>query len=407
MAHPAEGKSAQLQKLSDEIKSGDLAAAMKTYDALPQKVQSRPRAQVLLAAVLLKSGQTERARQALRAADSLGNLGTVAQIERAPLLKRLGELDAFHDALLQIHAARPRNRNNLLALFSSFLRRGETLEAERALADMETLGAEPGIVHRMRYELALARLDVTAMIGILDEIVATEETLPKLPQLMITLREFPEPQKSRIQGALQAKWPEMTEKLVRWMNRSVDAKPTGESTGDIWHGAPANIPSQADFCRALVADDGTEVIESPVGTSGTTLLVFSGLADRAMAPVEWIDAFCAAGNHSAIYLRDFKRSLYIDGISALAPDYEQTLTALQGILAKHGTRRLLCLGTSAGGFGAIRYGLRLGAERILAASPPASLNAMAEMGDVRGQLFVKRMQAQFGKGELDLTPDVV
>ncbi|MFN3293243.1 MAG: hypothetical protein ACK4S2_01815 [Gemmobacter sp.] len=178
-----------------------------------------------------------------------------------------------------------------------------------------------------------------------------------------------------------------------------------DTWADTWADAPASAPRPARFRRPVIADDGSDVLVGAAGGSGGALLGFAGLANRLMAPLEWVDAFCAAQNHSAIYLRDPEMTLFQGGVPSLVPDLGGGLEALRDRSHRLETRRVICRCTSGGGFGAIRYGLGLGAAHVLCASPPTGLLAAERVGDPRAKLLVQRMEAQFGRDALDLAQD--
>ena len=169
------------------------------------------------------------------------------------------------------------------------------------------------------------------------------------------------------------------------------------------------MPPASALQRPLITDDGSDVIVSPSGVTGTTVLVFTGLNDRTMVPIEYVDRFCAAAGHSAIYLRDSGRTVYVNGVPSLAQDLDGTLAALQDLLRSRQTSRLLCPGSSAGGFGAIRYGLRLEAERALCASSPTTGNIdfLTASGESGRRIPIRRRVERFPPQTLDFRQDLL
>lgn len=395
-----------LDTMADQIDAGDLVAAMKTLDDMPEALQQKPRTRLLLAAAYLKIGENDRAREAVKEADAGGKMGLKALVTKAAVLKQLRDVPGRHATLLEITARRGDMPWNLYELGKSHLALGNVDAAEQTADRLAALETRTDLLWQLRYAVYLQKLDLAGMVRTLDGILQTETELPRLPQLMFTLKELPEPDRSRLKTAFVEKWPDMGVKLTLWGNAAAEDQRSAAAQTDVWENAPDCVPRADSFLRPLVDDHGGELVESVPGTSGVTLVVFSGFADRAMVPVEWIDAYCAARNHSAIYLRDFARSLYVNGIESVATGYDATIAALQEVLARHGTRQLLCLGTSAGGFGAIRYALRMGAAGILTASPPISFKVVDELGDSRARLLVHRMYALFGRENLDLSRDV-
>jgi pimeloyl-ACP methyl ester carboxylesterase len=77
-----------------------------------------------------------------------------------------------------------------------------------------------------------------------------------------------------------------------------------------------------------------------------------------------------------LYLRDFQKLCFIDGIRSLAPNWERTIRELRGILRGLGVRRLVCYGNSIGGFAAIQYAIALQAEAVISAAGPSDLSAL-------------------------------
>lgn len=68
----------------------------------------------------------------------------------------------------------------------------------------------------------------------------------------------------------------------------------------------------------------------------------------------------------AILLNVPDRSYYLRGIPGLGGDLEATLAALRGAIDRLAPGRVVALGTSMGGFGALLFGARLGVDRVLA-----------------------------------------
>ena len=145
------------------------------------------------------------------------------------------------------------------------------------------------------------------------------------------------------------------------------------------------------FGRALLLDNGEAVQVSPPGSTGTSVLVFSGLGDHAFLPFGLLDAYFAALDVTAIYLRDASRNMFVHGIPGFAGNRRKTLDGLRKLLP--GQQRLLALSASAGGLGAAYYGTALGAEKILMFAPVTNVTPqfMQSIGDTRGQIIQRRL----------------
>ncbi|WP_019620884.1 tetratricopeptide repeat protein [Amphritea japonica] len=122
------------------------------------------------------------------------------------------------------------------------------------------------------------------------------------------------------------------------------------------------------------------------------VIVFTGLADKAMLPAKALDRFFAAKGWTAIYLQDSNRILYNEGIRSVAESFEDTLSYLRALLKELKATHLITFGTSAGGYGALRYGVELGAEKILGFSAPTNITEGFLANDGRGQVVTRRFK---------------
>jgi hypothetical protein len=71
---------------------------------------------------------------------------------------------------------------------------------------------------------------------------------------------------------------------------------------------------------------------------------------------------------SLVYLRDFRRLFFREGIATLGASREATVAKLREIIRSLGAGRVLCYGASSGGFAALHYGLDLSARTVLSLS---------------------------------------
>jgi len=125
-------------------------------------------------------------------------------------------------------------------------------------------------------------------------------------------------------------------------------------------------PRDSELRRPVMSDDKSrDVIIADAPNSDTTVLVFTALTDVVSMPLSIFDRYLAALGVTAIYLKDFNRLDYLRGINSLGDSYAATIEALRGLCRRLAARRLCTLGCSAGGFGAIRYGVELDVDRIL------------------------------------------
>ncbi|WP_371345131.1 hypothetical protein [Ancylobacter sp. IITR112] len=142
-------------------------------------------------------------------------------------------------------------------------------------------------------------------------------------------------------------------------------------------------------------DRGYWVVPAP---SDTTLIAFAGQAQMLGLSIYFMHSLLGRLNANLIYLFDWSNSYYFGGVSGLGGDVETTVARLRDLCAQFGSRRVLCLGQSAGGYGALHYGTKLRADGILTFSP-IILPVMAEDGRAR---IARRIGRALTVAETDL-----
>jgi hypothetical protein len=137
----------------------------------------------------------------------------------------------------------------------------------------------------------------------------------------------------------------------------------------------------------------------------TAVFIFTGSNDGISMPLNIFDNFMAALPITSIYLKDFNRLRYLVGIASLSPDYEGTIMALRGMVRTLGVTRVCTIGNCDGAFAAIRYGVELGAERIIAFSPATYVphDVSAKFEQARNLKRI-RLAAEVPEGMTDLRP---
>lgn len=106
-----------------------------------------------------------------------------------------------------------------------------------------------------------------------------------------------------------------------------------------------------------------------------------------------------------IHLRDPGMSWYLHGIEGLGGSLSETLEALARCVRGLAPTRVMTLGQSMGGYGAIRYGLALGVDRVVAFGALSTMDAALAraQGDSRWLSVMERLQAQgLGPAQTDL-----
>ena len=98
------------------------------------------------------------------------------------------------------------------------------------------------------------------------------------------------------------------------------------------------------------------------------IVAFTGGGQRFWISIEAMHRILATFGCHLIYLRDYSSGLYLEGAPDLGLDYDGMVEAVRRAAADLGATRLFCLGTSAGGYGAMRFALDLPAEAALSFS---------------------------------------
>lgn len=169
----------------------------------------------------------------------------------------------------------------------------------------------------------------------------------------------------------------------------------------------ALTPADNDLKRPVTLESlSSEIQISRSPNSEWVVLVFLGLANQAMMPISIFDRFFAALDCTALYIRDNQRLLGNAGIKSVGETFEDTVRYLRNKISELGGRRLMIVGSSAGGFPALRYGLELGAEKILCFSGPTNVTAEFAADDGRVALVAKRLEI-FPPEVLDMKPHVI
>lgn len=161
--------------------------------------------------------------------------------------------------------------------------------------------------------------------------------------------------------------------------------------------------TERDLTRPVMAQShGTNIAHSPMLVGGDVMLRFSGLADTGFS--HYIDAMASIAGLNVVYLHDKKRLFYCNGLPELGDTLDATLDSLRRRLAIYGKVRLSTFGSSAGGFGALLYGILLGADRVLALSPPVTTlrDVSHQLNDYRARALLKRLELRLGDGVRDI-----
>lgn len=118
-----------------------------------------------------------------------------------------------------------------------------------------------------------------------------------------------------------------------------------------------HVPTGADISSVVL------IREKP--GARRVVFAFFGLSDKFNVPLERLEEWMAPLDAHLVMLKDPELLIYLKGIAAIGSDLRATAAGLCDIATRLGAEEILCMGTSAGGFAAIRYGLLTGASRVL------------------------------------------
>ncbi|MCB1340434.1 MAG: hypothetical protein KDK24_05085 [Pseudooceanicola sp.] len=420
------------------IADGAIGDALARAESLSAARPKQPRAHVLVVHAALAAAQPERAAAALEAARKAGladhradrllvdvalALGDCAGAAEAAArllasgkavpdftlfraqheaLMRLGRVD---EALLAIDAARVHLRKPAALLRDEFTARFPGLDAQAALALVESRMFNDG----GRPEAAVGlRVWIETFDTLLPGAVAlarrAAETWPGHPLVQSLLGDV-----ERLAATRAAATP--------GHDPAAEARAALERFATVPHPhldpaetalvAPALL-RQVDTARVrrpLIEDNPlATVVVGPHGGSGTTLLFFSGIGGHMPLSVQALDCVVATCDATLVFLRDKSLSLFLNGVGGLG-DFDQTVAGLRRILRDiPGHRHLCVMATSGGGIGAANYALALGADRTLLFSPPTNITQafLESIGDRRGVSIQRRLQRTVPAAMLDL-----
>ena len=116
--------------------------------------------------------------------------------------------------------------------------------------------------------------------------------------------------------------------------------------------------------------DNASLLVAPSHGARTLILSFGGNTNYLMLP----QSIVTLPDTHLIAIRDPSRCFGLCGLQGLGVDYAASLASLRRLIDALGATRIYCTGVSAGGHPALRFGLDLCAEGVLAFSAPTTLD---------------------------------
>ena len=106
-----------------------------------------------------------------------------------------------------------------------------------------------------------------------------------------------------------------------------------------------------------------------IDNSEILVVAFSGMATQlSMPPAEFMRTFVSK-NISVIFIKDFWQCWYQKGLLGLTKNVDETAMFLKQELSEINAKKVIFIGTSAGGYASILFGILLNIDEILSFSP--------------------------------------
>lgn len=137
----------------------------------------------------------------------------------------------------------------------------------------------------------------------------------------------------------------------------------------------------------------------PKVAAESLVIVFTGVSRQFWISLDILHRILGRYFGQIVYLRDHRSIFYLAGVGDWG-GYDATLKRLRDIAAQAKAAKLFVMGISAGGYAALKYGLDLSADAVLALSPRTELGHLREKEKSASRLRRLRIPAE----ALDLLP---
>jgi hypothetical protein len=127
--------------------------------------------------------------------------------------------------------------------------------------------------------------------------------------------------------------------------------------------------------KAAVGDAAYWRSPDPERARRNLLIVFTGQDKNFWISLDLLHRIFRNMVGQTLYLRDFAAVCFLAGVDPYR-NYESTLDHLRGMIQRAETQKVYTLGISAGGFAALKYGLDLSVDAVLALSPQTNLQPL-------------------------------
>lgn len=352
--------------------------------------------------------------------------------QRAAILTRTDATEALartYERLAVLEPGEMAHLRHLAPLLVTLDRKDEAREVSRRLVETWPAAAP---AYETAFAVAAGTGAAEEAARVIEAAVAAAATAPRFAKFVIMHLGLPQDRIAGLVDRLCARWPDTFEAefgrashpkepefeiVLAALQDKAGALKAAEALVAGWTKQPmpqriglmtrviAALPDPGALRRPLVIDDGSEMLVSPPGDTGLTVVAFGGGGLRLGYNFEVIDSLCASHGASAIYCRDVSLRLFLSGLSSLGPSREETTAVLRAKLAELGTKRLVVLTSSGGCMGGIPLTLPLDPARYVLISPQTEISvaAVAPLGLSPAMLEVaRRFEESYPPVDLDL-----
>jgi hypothetical protein len=155
-----------------------------------------------------------------------------------------------------------------------------------------------------------------------------------------------------------------------------------------------SLPQDSALQRPVLAN-GPELDWqiSPKGSAARLVIIMTGFSGTPFMPRCLCDRFFAALNCQVLYLHDANLEYFFNGVPSCGTSVEDMYDALRKEISVYGTENVTIIGTSAGGFAAVRTAAKLGINHAIQMAPVAQVsnNQGRMMTDERDTVILARV----------------
>jgi hypothetical protein len=107
------------------------------------------------------------------------------------------------------------------------------------------------------------------------------------------------------------------------------------------------------------------------------VILFTGESRKFGVSLDVLHRILRRSVGQVVYLRDYNNLFYLAGVHTWG-DAAATVDRLKRLIAESSVKRVCAIGSSAGGFAALRFGLDLSVDAVLALSPQTDLRKLPD-----------------------------